>query len=90
MKMLGHQHPSEQAEILLPAKLIEGSGKMGAETVGIKQAGAAVGAGGYEMQMIQSVVMLLPRHRAILHPETAHIGKFPMYAPPAAATDWLE
>lgn len=36
MKMLGHQHPADDAEILLLAKLMKGSDEMHAEAVGIK------------------------------------------------------
>ena len=83
MKMLGHQHPSEQAEVLLLAKVGEDLNKLSAEAVRIKQAGAPVGAGGNEVQVVQSVVVPLARHGAILQLVTAHIAKGAMYAPPA-------
>jgi very-short-patch-repair endonuclease len=87
MEMLGHQHPSEQAEILLLSKLNESLNKMRAETVGIELTTTAVGAGGDEVQVIQSVVMPLPRHGGILQPGIAHIAKNAMYAPPAVKNE---
>ncbi len=80
--MLGHQDPSEQAEILLLANLAESLNKVPTEAVRIKESGAAVGAGSDEMRVIQAVIMALPRHGAILQPEIAHIAKTAMSAPP--------
>jgi hypothetical protein len=73
MEMLGHQNPSEQTEIPLLAMVSESLDKMRAETVGIKQAGAAVSGGSDEMQVVQSIVMALLRHGDILQPRIAHI-----------------
>ena len=42
----------------------------------------AVGTGGKIVQMIESVIMVLARHKRILQLEAAHMPQTGMYAPP--------
>lgn len=53
------------------------------DTVGIKHLRAAVRAGGKIIQMVETVIRLLARHRGILHLQAAHMPHDGMYAPPA-------
>ena len=52
------------------------------DTVGIKHPRAAVGAGSKMIRLVETVILLLARHRGILHLQAAHMPHNGMYAPP--------
>lgn len=85
VEVLRHQHPAEEAEILLPTQIPEGLDEVTAKTLGVKQSGTAVGAGGKKMRVIQPIKVALARHVAILQRRVAHIATAAMYAPPASS-----
>ncbi len=72
-----------QGEVLVVAKLAEGSGKMSAEAVGVENPRPPVSAGGKILQVVETVVVTLPRHARILIPRggIAHIPQNGMRHP---------
>jgi len=64
--VLGHQNPAENAKALLHAQGVESGHKLLPESMGIKKTRPAIGAGGQKVGMIQSIVVPLAKHEAIL------------------------
>ena len=75
VKVLGHQNPAENAKALLYAQRAESGHKLLPESMGIKKTRPAIGAGGQKVGMIQSIIVQLARHEAILHSGNRTHGK---------------
>jgi len=82
MEVFGHQDPAHDAKVLGGAHLVECAGKVVSEPFGTKDGCAPVSAGGQEVEMIQTIVVLLTRHGVNFTSGIAHMANTAMCAPP--------
>jgi len=66
--MLRHQNVAHDAETKLGAQVPKRRDEILLEALRVEKPGAAISAGGQEVQMIQTIIVQWPGHEAILHP----------------------